>query len=323
MASGQTTINGVGDAHASLTELLERSSRDGFEFLQLVFSFLDKETGFFKDPNASKQLARLLKIVKQGGEPSKLPTGGFFGKSAQAPKPEATRTAPPQELFAKTTIEEVPEADPAPLPSAGTSKPTTSREAGSDNDDEEQKQEENKGLKPNAGNGADFDQYSWMQTLGDVVLSVPVPPNTKGSMCDVVITPSRLRVGLKGEPPVLDGDLYETVMAEECLWSVVSGKRDGQVTKAIEVTLQKKDRLHWWKAVLKGDPEIDTSKVVPENSKLSDLDGETRATVEKMMWDQRQKALGLPTSEEAQKQDMLKKFMAAHPEMDFSQAKFM
>ena len=81
--------------------------------------------------------------------------------------------------------------------------------------------------------------------------------------------------------------------------------------------------MAWWKSVVEGETEIDTSKVEPEQSRLDDLSGEMRAQVEKMMHDQRQKALGLPTSEEVQKEDAYKRFMEAHPELDFTQAKFM
>ncbi|KAE8077678.1 hypothetical protein FH972_016219 [Carpinus fangiana] len=195
---------------------------------------------------------------------------------------------------------------------------------------------------PNAGNGLDLDNYSWTQTLQEVTLNVPVPTGTKGRFVVCEIKKNHLKVGLKGQPPIIEGELYRPIKPDDCYWSL-------EDQKSISILLTKHDQMEWWKSVVKGDPEVDTQKVEPESSKLSDLDAETRQTVEKMMFDQRQKSMGRPTSDEMQKQEILKKFMAEfdqrqksmgrptsdemqkqeilkkfmaeHPEMDFSNAK--
>ncbi|XP_004289253.1 PREDICTED: protein BOBBER 1-like [Fragaria vesca subsp. vesca] len=172
-------------------------------------------------------------------------------------------------------------------------------------------------LVPNKGNGFDLEKYSWTQSLQEVNIMIPVPAGTKSRDVLYEAKAKHLKFGLKGQPaPIIDGDLFQSIKPDECLWSI-------EDQSAVSILLTKQNQTDWWKSLVKGDPEIDTQKVEPEPSTLTDLDSETRRTVEKMMFDQRQKQMGRPTSDEMQQQELMKKFMEQHPNMDFSKVKMM
>jgi hypothetical protein len=50
--------------------------------------------------------------------------------------------------------------------------------------------------------------YRWTQTIKDVEVTVPVPANIKGRDLDVVVKKTKLKVGLKGQPAIMEASSH-------------------------------------------------------------------------------------------------------------------
>ena len=283
--------------------------------LDTLFSFMRRKTDFFRSGDDEKAKNMVLKMLEKHQSLADKTNAQKKKLSADAEAAAQKRKAAAKAKREAARAKAASTPPPAPVqPVVPVKKAEDDKENKDANDEDDDKE------PPPPGNGGIMGWGVWTQQLADLELKVPMPSTTKSRDLVVKFTKGHITIGVKGQPPILDGDLHKKVIVDDCFWTLEDAPgADGG--KEVVVALQKEDKQSWWKCVVVGDPEINTQKVQPENSKLSDLDGETRMTVEKMMFDQRQKALGKPSADEMQKQNVLEKFMKQHPEMDFSKAK--
>jgi len=92
---------------------------------------------------------------------------------------------------------------------------------------EEEEDEEDKGKIIPINNGAKFDHYEYTQTLQDLTVSFYIPEGVKAKNLDIVITAKRMKVAIKGQAPILEGEWNKTIKTEDTLWTIedVDGRR--------------------------------------------------------------------------------------------------
>jgi len=290
----------------------------GYEALfDELFSWFRRKTDFFGDQKKAEKC-----IADAGAKHTKLWASDNEAKvklEAEAKKREEARKELVKTSEAKVKAEaEAKAKSDAENPAPVKTKETTEAKDGEAKPEGEEKEEDK--TPPPKGNGGTTDRYTWTQTLEEAKMTMTFDPKYKGRDFVVKLTPTHLTVGLKNETPIINNEQWiENIDSEESNW-ILEPTADGQ--KSLQINIMKwSNRNSWWDSCIKGDPKINTQKIQPETSKVSDLDGEMKGTVEKMMFDMKQKQMGLPSSDDLQKQDKIKDFMKAHPEMDFSKAK--
>jgi cyclophilin family peptidyl-prolyl cis-trans isomerase len=84
--------------------------------------------------------------------------------------------------------------------------------------------------------------YRWSQESGELKVFVPIPANIKSKDLNYSLAPRKLTIGVKGQPPVIDEPLTNTVNVDDSLWEIdtVDGER------CVVLTLIKAEKYKSW-----------------------------------------------------------------------------
>lgn len=261
-------------------------------FFDALFSFMRRKTDLFSQENqcltmVNQHLTKHLQLFKNNVEQQKAIAKKRAEEKAKREAEEAAKKAAQAKADEACQIEEVT-AEEAELiereEAAKKANPAAAEQIAKEAEANEENKEDDKdkGADPNSGNGGSTDLYTWEQTLHEVTVHIKIPEGTTAKMLAVDMTKSKLKVGIKGKPPMIEKNFSKPILVDDSLWCIETDKSG---KKVLQLSLTKREGQNWWDCVLEGDEKINTQKVEPENSKLADLDTETRGVVEKMMFD--------------------------------------
>jgi len=95
-------------------------------------------------------------------------------------------------------------------------------------------------------------KYSWSKgegedDSGEIRVLVPIDAGLRAKELEIMITQKRLKVGVKGQDPVIDDVPFRTLEVEDCSWEIETV--DG--VKCVVLTLVKKGKWDNWEYLVK------------------------------------------------------------------------
>ena len=94
------------------------------------------------------------------------------------------------------------------------------KKEGEEEEEGKSEKKEDKGMKPNSGNGGDLPNYRWTQTLEEITMFVKLPDNVTSKQLDIQMKASTLKIGVKGQTPIINGPLHKKIKTADSLWTL-------------------------------------------------------------------------------------------------------
>lgn len=196
-------------------------------FFDSLFSFMRRKTDFFTQKQVCKNMvSQIMDKHMAAFEEDKARQDLIerkkkeeAAKKKKAAEEEKKNKAPAMEEHSE--VQEVTEEEARQIEleeqAKKEGKPLPPKEEAKKEDEEDDK---DKGIKPNAANGADMKDYNWAQTLQEVTVNIYLPEGVTSKQLSVVMTPKKCAVKVKGGATLMEGNWFKPIIEDDSLWCI-------------------------------------------------------------------------------------------------------